>query len=256
MGFIGWLVMALVGYYIYRKLTKTGAEHKPDVRPGITVRVSTVYDTQYTPQYIQSCVLSINQYLIELENAHEEWIFGYHPEKIEREVNNILKADAGHSFALKIKAQLPAMKRDCQTRYLLFRVRHLSEKAEAAVAVSTKQKYATESLQLLENGIQEGVADAARLKEHIPRIRSYIAQVEIDDFIEKAKRFEFKGNKKKALEYFKDAYYSAINDNIPDEQQREVIDWLSNKIEDLEGVVTLEQEKKKPTKKLPPPEET
>lgn len=261
----GWLVLIMMGVLLYRWYNNKAKPFPPQtsqpeqpMRPEVTVTMTmkTVYDTEYTPEYVRSCTYKIQQYLRELENPAEDWVFGYHPDKIEREADSILCADAGHEYALKVKAQMPALRRECETKYILFRVRKLSARADAATTVGTKQKYAKESLQLLGDGIQAGVADAEKLRALMPQTSHYIAHVAIDDAVEKAKRFEFKGNKKKALEYFKDAYYSATHDNIPNEQQQELLDWLTQKIDELDGAVTIEAESKKSHKKLPPPKDS
>jgi phage gp46-like protein len=211
--------------------------------------MSTVHDERYTPEYLGFCEMRARQYLRELDNPFEEWVYGYHPDKIEREINTILMADAGNEFALKVKERLPSLRRECETKYILFRTKQRSDRAEAAVTVAAKQRYAKEALQLLEDGIRAGVADADKLRALIPQTSQYIAHVAIEDSIEKAKRFEFKENKKKALEYYRDALYSALNDHIDNDQQREVMDWLRAKIDDLEKGVALEMAGRKVAKR-------
>lgn len=132
---------------------------------------------------------------------------------------------------------------------VLMRVQDLSERAELAVTVATKQKYAKEALVTIEAAIGEQVADPTPLREKVPVLRRYVACVEIDGFTGKAKRFEFKGNLKKALEYYQDALYSAIHDDVHDAEQRDTINDLTAKVEELSATITRVAEEKKAASK-------
>lgn len=168
------------------------------------------------------------------EPTHEIWTFNYLPGRIE-DLLSQLEGLAPKSELLKeVKQQMAEIRLKARSRYVLGRVKEISNKTARAATFGTRQRYATEALQLLDEPTSvEAIdpAEHARLKNIITH---YIAQVEIDAHIEKAHRFEFKDNKKKALEYYKEALYAATHDNIDDIDQKEVIDWLQAKITAIE----------------------
>lgn len=153
---------------------------------------------------------------------------------LEQNLKEVLRISPDSETANKLQAMLPEMRSKIHTRAVLESVKKFRNKADLSKQASTKQKYAKEALIAIDEAVKAGIADQKSISEPVEGLHRYIAQVEIDEYVEKAKRYEFKGNKNKALEFYKDALFSALNDDIPDEEQSEVIDQLKTKIAELE----------------------
>jgi len=68
-------------------------------------------------------------------------------------------------------------------------------------------------------------------------IEKEISKVKNDELLDKARKNEFKGNKKKALDYYYEALYSLKTDKIDDQEQLNQIYDIQRKITDLGGEV-------------------
>jgi hypothetical protein len=68
-------------------------------------------------------------------------------------------------------------------------------------------------------------------------IDNEISLVKFGDFFQKAKKSEFKGDKKKALDNYYEALYSLMTDNIQDDQQKSLINEIKAKIIELGGEI-------------------
>jgi len=68
-------------------------------------------------------------------------------------------------------------------------------------------------------------------------LEAAINAIKYDDFIEKAKKFEFKGNNSKALDNYFEALYTLRTDNIEDSNQLKQIHKLEAKIRSLGGEI-------------------
>jgi hypothetical protein len=64
-------------------------------------------------------------------------------------------------------------------------------------------------------------------------IKSFIHKVQFDEFILNAEKNEFKGNTKKALDQYQEALFFLKKDDIPLEDQSEIINRLENKVNSL-----------------------
>lgn len=67
------------------------------------------------------------------------------------------------------------------------------------------------------------------------RVRKAIHSAQLEGYLDQAKRYEFKGNKKKALDLYYDALYFLKHDEIEDSLQAEHISALEAKIDLLGG---------------------
>lgn len=188
----------------------------------------------------------IKELLRQLEQPYGYWTYANVPLELDNQLGRLIALDPNNRVGLALGDRLPMLKRDCATKMVLMRVDDLSSRADLAITVAAKQRNAKEALICIESAISDGVADPIPLREKIPALRRYIAQVEIDGFTEKAKRFEFKGNLKKALEYYQDALYSAIHDDVNDADQQEAIRDLTAKVEGLISDIASDSGKKKP----------
>lgn len=153
---------------------------------------------------------------------------------LEENLNEVLKIIPDNESAMQMYAMLPEIRRKVHTKAVVETVKKLSSKAELAKLASTKQRYAKEALIMIDAAMKTGIADQKTVMAEANGLRRYIAQVEIDEYVGKAKRHEFKGQKSKALEFYKDALYSALNDDIPDGEQSDVIEHLKSKLAELE----------------------
>lgn len=79
--------------------------------------------------------------------------------------------------------------------------------------------------------------NAGDINQLIIVIDKEISKVQFDDFIYKAKKNEFKGNKKKALDYYYEALYLLKTDKVEDNEQLTQIREVQNKIKELGGEV-------------------
>lgn len=158
----------------------------------------------------------------------------YRLDFLEENLKEVLKISPDNASAKQMYAMLPEIRSKVHTKAVVETVKKLSNKAELAKLASTKQRFAKEALIMIDAAVKTGIADQETIMEQANGLRRYIAQVEIDEYIGKAKRHEFKGQNNKALEFYKDALFSALNDNIPDDEQSDVIEHLKSKLAELE----------------------
>ena len=64
-------------------------------------------------------------------------------------------------------------------------------------------------------------------------LKSLIHKTKLDKFLEAAKKAEFKGNKKKAIDQYQEALYFIRNDDVPDDQQGQYIEKIESKLKEL-----------------------
>lgn len=66
------------------------------------------------------------------------------------------------------------------------------------------------------------------------KVRKFLHETQLNAFLEEARKAEFKGNKKKALDQYKEALYFLRNDEIDDSLQAGKIKEIEKKISELE----------------------
>lgn len=66
-------------------------------------------------------------------------------------------------------------------------------------------------------------------------ITDYIHKTQLNFYLDEAKKAEFKGQKKKALDQYYEALYFLMHDEIDDSLQAEIISTIEVKIKELEG---------------------
>jgi len=66
------------------------------------------------------------------------------------------------------------------------------------------------------------------------RIKKFTHETQLNSFLEKARKYEFKGQKKKALDQYQEALFFIKNDNIDDDLQKREIVKLEEKIAELQ----------------------
>ena len=106
---------------------------------------------------------------------------------------------------------------------------------KSKVAVTTTTKYSAlgtgllKTKEILENvspGIGQSIINDLAEKMH---------EAKLSGFIENAKKAEFKGNTKKAIDQYLEALFFIKNDDIPDHRQQEEIARIEFKIQELKS---------------------
>ena len=113
-----------------------------------------------------------------------------------------------------------------------------AEKATAKASVTATQKSKHSALGAGILKVQEIAAnseDSSLAKEIVAKLRALMHQAQLDGFLDAAKKAEFKGNKKKAIDQYQEALYFVRNDGIPDEQQAREIGGIEGKLKELES---------------------
>lgn len=108
--------------------------------------------------------------------------------------------------------------------------------SKVEVATTSKAKITQLSkflLRVREIKVKLGASSALDSLE--TELSNLINQGQLNEYLDEAKKAEFKGNKKKALDSYYEALYFIRNDNINDKAQRRIIDEIEGKIRELNG---------------------
>lgn len=87
-------------------------------------------------------------------------------------------------------------------------------------------------MKIFEN--KELLLNKSKLDEMEIKVRKFLHETQLNAFLEEARKAEFKGNKKKALDQYKEALYFLRNDEIDDSLQAGKIKEIEKKISELE----------------------
>ena len=129
------------------------------------------------------------------------------------------------------------------TEFRAFRIQHILEEAnsvadkafeKASVASTPKTKeraLATGVLKVRE--VTESLEDRSLANSLEERLRGEIHRVTLDGYLEAARKAEFKGNVKKAIDQYQEALFFIRNDDIDDTQQRFEINEIETKLREL-----------------------
>jgi len=108
--------------------------------------------------------------------------------------------------------------------------------ARASVATTTKPKINQLSKALLKvREYKTKTSDPASLDALETKLVSLIHQTELDGYLDRARKAEFKGRWKKALDQYYEALYFLKHDEIDDSLQADHISAIEAKIAELEG---------------------
>jgi hypothetical protein len=69
------------------------------------------------------------------------------------------------------------------------------------------------------------------------QIATEISKTQLNGYLEEAKKNEFKGQKKKALDKYYEALYLLKHDDVDDSLQQDNIQFLESKIKELGGLI-------------------
>jgi hypothetical protein len=105
-------------------------------------------------------------------------------------------------------------------------------KAEVAATAKTSISAANKALLNIQEAREE-LGDHPVLKQYEARIRGYAQETQLNEYLEKAKKAEFKGDKKKALDQYQEALYFLKTEEIDDSMQDEHIQEIEAKIKEL-----------------------
>jgi len=105
-------------------------------------------------------------------------------------------------------------------------------KAKIASTVNTSITHANKALFEIQEKRQK-LTDSSKLNQLESQVRKFIHETRLNAYLEAARKAEFKGQKKKALDQYQEALYFLRNDKIDDSVQAEEIKEIEAKISDL-----------------------
>lgn len=105
-------------------------------------------------------------------------------------------------------------------------------KAEIAATPRTSINEANKALLKIREGRQE-LRDQAKLNQLEARVRHFSHETQLNAYLEAARKAEFKGQKKKALDQYQEALYFLRSDEIDDSLQAGKIGEIEAKISEL-----------------------
>ena len=107
---------------------------------------------------------------------------------------------------------------------------------KASVASTPKAKERALAAGILKvREVTESLEDRSLATSLEGRLRLEIHRVTLDGYIEAARKAEFKGNVKKAIDQYQEALFFIRNDNIDDTQQHSEIHEIEAKLKELIG---------------------
>lgn len=105
-------------------------------------------------------------------------------------------------------------------------------RAEIAATPRTSINEANKALLKIQEGKKE-LNDKAKIDQLEARIRHFSHEKQLNEYLEAARKAEFKGKKKKALDQYQEALYFLRSDDIDDSLQAEKISEIEAKISEL-----------------------
>jgi len=75
---------------------------------------------------------------------------------------------------------------------------------------------------------------ATEISGKLKEVTLMISKTEVGKVLEAARKNEFTGNSKKAFALYKEALYLLLNDDVPDDEQEDLIEEIKGKIAELE----------------------
>lgn len=128
---------------------------------------------------------------------------------------------------------LPAFRRE-REELIRNEIAEISRKAMAATEAATVEKRVSIVQKAVQKAAEwEGLLPEGRIAQPVEELKARLHVARLESMVEEARRFEFKGEGKRALDLYQEALYLVLNDEIPDEQQQEEIAALDAKIRAL-----------------------
>ncbi len=110
--------------------------------------------------------------------------------------------------------------------------RALLSEAKDSVVINEKVEIGTKALNILETAIQF-YPDEQQLVESVSVIKEFITTEQVASYIEKAEKAVFKGNKKRALNYYRDALFYLARENVRSSEKDLIAENINIKMEKL-----------------------
>ena len=110
----------------------------------------------------------------------------------------------------------------------------IMRKAVAAAEAAVVEKRAAIVQKALQKAAEwEGLLPEGQVAQPVAELKALLHVARLEAMVEEARRYEFKGDARRALDLYQEALYMVLNDDIPDEQQQEEIHALDAKIRAL-----------------------
>lgn len=119
--------------------------------------------------------------------------------------------------------------------FLLEEVEGSMKKARDTIGIKTKINIANKAIIKIIEGRKElkEEENMEELDEKEREIKVFVHKIQLDDFLEKAKKAEFMGQKIKALNFYKEALYFLQTEEIDDSLKKKMTDEIEAKISEL-----------------------
>lgn len=111
-------------------------------------------------------------------------------------------------------------------------LKEIEEKDEILLPVKNKINEAKKLLEKLYEFKKE-LTNLDIIKDIETKIKMFIIDLQLKKYYDEARKYEFIGNKKKAIEKYKELLYVLKTDNIDDQLQQDKINEIENKILEL-----------------------
>lgn len=110
----------------------------------------------------------------------------------------------------------------------------ITRKAVAAAEAAVVEKRAGIVQKALQKAAEwEGLLPEGQVAQPVAELKALLHVARLEAMVEEARRYEFKGDARRALDLYQEALYMVLNDDVPDEQQQEEIHALDAKIRAL-----------------------
>lgn len=110
----------------------------------------------------------------------------------------------------------------------------IARKAVAAAEAAVVDQRAPIVQKALQKAAEwEGLLPEGRVAQPVAELKALLHVARLESMVEEARRYEFKGDARRALDLYQEALYMVLNDEVPDEQQQEEIHALDAKIRAL-----------------------
>jgi hypothetical protein len=110
--------------------------------------------------------------------------------------------------------------------------------SKAEVMPTVKARINVLSKMLLRIREYKGKIDSSTMLDSLEQqIATEISKTQLNGYLEEAKKNEFKGQKKKALDKYYEALYLLKHDDVDDSLQQDNIQFLESKIKELGGLI-------------------
>lgn len=128
---------------------------------------------------------------------------------------------------------LPGFRRE-REELIRSEIEEIARKAMAASEAATVEKRAAIVQKSVQKAAEwEGLLPEGRVAQPVAELKALLHVARLEAMVEEARRFEFKGEAKRALDLYQEALYMVLNDEVPDDQQQEEIAALDAKIRAL-----------------------